>query len=196
MHKPLNKITASSFVATAGAALLLSIASPDGAAAQGSAEASAAGGVQAEALLIAATGQDEILAALQAQGFTVTEVGRTLLGRIRIEATSELGVRELIVHRGTGEILRDVLFAGSARAGAAASAEARSTASDATGATGARTNASVGGSSSGSSTAGGGSTTSGGASASVDIGGGASIGGGSVSVGGSSSAGGSISLGN
>lgn len=192
MHKPLKKITTPSFIATLGAALLLSVASPDGAAAQGSAETSAAGGVRAEALLIAATGRDEIVAALQAQGFTVTEIGSTLLGRIRIEAASELGVREVIVHRGTGEILRDVLWAGSARAGAAASVEGRSTASNATAGTGARTSASTGGSS----TAGGGSTTSGGASASVDIGGGASVGGGSVSVGGSSSTIGGISLGN
>ena len=78
---------------------------------------------------IAAKGEAEIIAALEAQGFAVVETGRTLLGRIRITAEGAAGTREVILHQRTGEVLRDVVFrrpeaeaAAAARAGLRAGA--------------------------------------------------------------------------
>jgi hypothetical protein len=51
--------------------------------------------------------QDSIIAQLQAQGFTQIEVSRTLLGRVRVKATSATLERELVFNPNTGEILRD-----------------------------------------------------------------------------------------
>lgn len=50
---------------------------------------------------------DQIIAQLEAQGFTAFDVSRTLLGRSRIVATSGDQQREIIVNPRTGEILRD-----------------------------------------------------------------------------------------
>ncbi|SLN42754.1 hypothetical protein TRL7639_02207 [Falsiruegeria litorea R37] len=47
---------------------------------------------------------------LQTEGYTVTEVSRTWLGRILITATTEGHLREIVLNRTTGEILRDRLF--------------------------------------------------------------------------------------
>lgn len=45
---------------------------------------------------------------LEAQGFVVVDVERTLLGRYKIEALSADGVqRELVISANTGEVLRD-----------------------------------------------------------------------------------------
>ncbi|NNK67662.1 MAG: hypothetical protein HKO95_13110, partial [Rhodobacteraceae bacterium] len=47
-------------------------------------------------------GAEEVARTLRAEGYKITEVGRTLLGRIRIEATNGKNVREVIVSRSTG----------------------------------------------------------------------------------------------
>lgn len=51
--------------------------------------------------------QELIVEQLIEQGFSEITVGRTLLGRIRIVATSAEFRREIIIHPRTGEILRD-----------------------------------------------------------------------------------------
>ncbi len=58
-------------------------------------------------LAAAETVEEQIIRQLQAQGFNRIEVQRTLLGRVRIDATSSTLERELIFNPGTGEILRD-----------------------------------------------------------------------------------------
>lgn len=75
-----------------------------------SATAKAEAGAGGMIVRIAARGEAEIIAALEAQGFAVVETGRTLLGRIRITAEGEAGTREVILHQRTGEVLRDVIF--------------------------------------------------------------------------------------
>ncbi len=55
----------------------------------------------------AETVQDSILSQLRDQGFTRIEVSRTLLGRTRLEATSDRLEREMVFNPQTGEILRD-----------------------------------------------------------------------------------------
>lgn len=51
---------------------------------------------------------DDFRSALSQQGYSQVEVIRTLLGRTRIVATNEQGVRELVINPRTGEVLRDV----------------------------------------------------------------------------------------
>lgn len=51
--------------------------------------------------------QDAIVNQLKAQGFTNIHIGRTLLGRVRIDATSDKQSREIVFNPRTGEILRD-----------------------------------------------------------------------------------------
>lgn len=51
--------------------------------------------------------QDQIVSQLHDQGFTKIEVSRTLLGRVRLHATSDQLERELVFNPTTGEILRD-----------------------------------------------------------------------------------------
>ena len=55
----------------------------------------------------ATPGQDIVISSLQAQGFEVTLVHWTLLGRIRIIAVSADIRREIVINPTTGEILRD-----------------------------------------------------------------------------------------
>ncbi|MDC0738734.1 hypothetical protein N6L24_10620 [Cognatishimia sp. SS12] len=54
-----------------------------------------------------ATTLEALLAELEAQGYHEIEISRTWLGRIRIEAESATHERELILDRGSLEILRD-----------------------------------------------------------------------------------------
>ena len=56
---------------------------------------------------VATPGQDMVTASLQAQGFEVTLVHWTWLGRIRIIAVSADVRREIVINPTTGEILRD-----------------------------------------------------------------------------------------
>jgi hypothetical protein len=51
--------------------------------------------------------EDSIVSQLRNQGFRDIDVSRTLLGRSRIVGQSDDLVREIIVNRTTGEILRD-----------------------------------------------------------------------------------------
>lgn len=51
-----------------------------------------------------------VMSRLQTEGYAVTEVSRTWLGRILITATTEGHLREIVLNRTTGEILRDRLF--------------------------------------------------------------------------------------
>ncbi len=51
---------------------------------------------------------DRILRDLQREGFTQINISRTLLGRTRIVASGPDGTREIVVHPGTGEVLRDI----------------------------------------------------------------------------------------
>jgi len=51
---------------------------------------------------------DRILRDLQREGFTQITISRTLLGRTRIVASGPGGAREIVVHPGTGEVLRDI----------------------------------------------------------------------------------------
>ena len=55
----------------------------------------------------ASPGQDLVTAALREQGFEVTLVHWTWLGRIRIIAVSDDIRREIVINPNTGEILRD-----------------------------------------------------------------------------------------
>lgn len=55
----------------------------------------------------ATPGQDIVTASLQAQGFEVTLVHWTWLGRIRIIAVSADIRREIVINPNSGEILRD-----------------------------------------------------------------------------------------
>lgn len=50
---------------------------------------------------------DSAVSQLRKQGYNDIQVQRTLLGRIRITATSETYTRELVIHPITGEIMRD-----------------------------------------------------------------------------------------
>ena len=51
-----------------------------------------------------------VVSRLQTEGYAVTEVSRTWLGRILITATTEGHLREIVLNRTTGEVLRDRLF--------------------------------------------------------------------------------------
>lgn len=51
---------------------------------------------------------DDLVEVLRDQGFRQIEVERTLLGRVRIVASSSRGTRELVINARTGEVLRDV----------------------------------------------------------------------------------------
>lgn len=59
-------------------------------------------------MALAASYSDQIVAQLMDQGFRNITVSRTLLGRIRIRAQSDVGWREIILNPNTGEILRDL----------------------------------------------------------------------------------------
>ena len=51
--------------------------------------------------------QDQLTAALTAQGYEIVLVGHTWLGRLRIVAESDDLRREIVVNPHTGEVLRD-----------------------------------------------------------------------------------------
>lgn len=63
--------------------------------------------VLAAPMALAQTAQEQVATQLQAQGWSVTRVGRTLLFRVRIEAVRGGQLREVILNPRTGEILRD-----------------------------------------------------------------------------------------
>jgi hypothetical protein len=59
-------------------------------------------------MAIAQSPADSVVEQLRAQGYVEVEVSRTLLWRIRVVAQApDGGWREIVLNRGTGEILRD-----------------------------------------------------------------------------------------
>jgi len=50
----------------------------------------------------------ELVSELRSQGFTTIDVSRTMLGRVRIDASGGSGMREIVVNPNSGEILRDL----------------------------------------------------------------------------------------
>lgn len=54
---------------------------------------------------------DRVIAQLQSEGYEVTEVRRSWLGRIVITALDGTDLREVVLNRSSGEILRDRVFA-------------------------------------------------------------------------------------
>lgn len=69
------------------------------------------GGMAAAGMAEARDRSDDIVRELKRNGYRVTEVGRTFLGRVRILVTRDGGRREIIVNPVTGEILRDLWIA-------------------------------------------------------------------------------------
>lgn len=53
---------------------------------------------------------DGVIARIQSEGYTVTEVRRSWLGRIVITADNPQGQREIVLNRTSGEVLRDQRF--------------------------------------------------------------------------------------
>ena len=51
-----------------------------------------------------------VVTRLEAEGFTVSEIKRTLLGRILIVSRNRNSLREVVLNRHTGEVLRDRRF--------------------------------------------------------------------------------------
>jgi uncharacterized membrane protein YgcG len=54
--------------------------------------------------------QPSVAAQLAEQGYEVVETGRTLLGRVRIVAERDGQIREVVVSRSTGEVMRDAML--------------------------------------------------------------------------------------
>lgn len=54
---------------------------------------------------------DPVVALIEAQGYEVIEVRQTWLGRVLITARNNAYLREIVLNRTTGQILRDQLFA-------------------------------------------------------------------------------------
>jgi hypothetical protein len=53
-----------------------------------------------------------IVARLEGEGYVVSEIRRTLLGRTLIVSRKDTVLREVVLNRFTGEIMRDRLFGG------------------------------------------------------------------------------------
>ncbi len=64
-------------------------------------------GVPAVAVAAASPHVDRILAHLEAEGYRIVSVGRTLLGRTRIVAENGALLREIVLNPRSGEVLRD-----------------------------------------------------------------------------------------
>lgn len=58
-------------------------------------------------LMAQARTETQVIAALELQGYAVSDTRRSLLGRIIITAENEAHVREVVMSRATGEILSD-----------------------------------------------------------------------------------------
>lgn len=59
---------------------------------------------------LAQTVVDRVVAMLQRAGYGNIEVGRTLLGRVRITGRRDDRTREIVLNPRSGEILRDIVF--------------------------------------------------------------------------------------
>lgn len=62
--------------------------------------------------------EDQVIADLKGDGFTVIESGTTLLGRIRITAAGPEGTREVVLNPRNGKVLRDIIIEEKPRAAA------------------------------------------------------------------------------
>ncbi|MFN3663398.1 hypothetical protein [Yoonia sp.] len=51
---------------------------------------------------------DDVIVQLESAGFSIDDIGRTFLGRIRITASNQTMIREIVMSRATGEIMSDV----------------------------------------------------------------------------------------
>ncbi len=51
----------------------------------------------------------DVIVQLEANGYTLDSVEKTLLGRMKITAHNRVHVRELVVSRSTGEVMRDTV---------------------------------------------------------------------------------------
>jgi hypothetical protein len=70
--------------------------------------ASATSGATASGeLLVAQQNYLDVMANLEAAGYTILETKRTLLGRVKITARNSAHLREVVVSRSTGEVKRD-----------------------------------------------------------------------------------------
>lgn len=61
-------------------------------------------------VLAQAVTEDQLIAALEQQGFTVIEAGTTFLGRLRITAEGPEGTREVVLNPRNGKVLRDIIL--------------------------------------------------------------------------------------
>jgi len=52
----------------------------------------------------------EVITRIEANGYTVTDVRRSWLGRTVITATNENGLREIVLNRTSGAVMRDQKF--------------------------------------------------------------------------------------
>ena len=52
----------------------------------------------------------DVIAQLEASGYTLDKVEKTFLGRMKITARNRAHVRELVVSRSTGEVMRDAII--------------------------------------------------------------------------------------
>lgn len=75
--------------------------------------------------------EEDVVAYLRQQGYDIVTITTTMLGRSKITATNEDGVREIVLNPRTGEILRDLWIAAAVNAsGNGASGASRSTFDD------------------------------------------------------------------
>lgn len=88
-------------IALAASSFLIAPAQAQTANAQGQAHA------QTGFELAQARSANDVIVQLRDAGFTINAVTRTFLGRVRIEASNDTTVREVVVSRSTGEILSD-----------------------------------------------------------------------------------------
>ncbi|WP_322889772.1 MULTISPECIES: hypothetical protein [unclassified Yoonia] len=51
---------------------------------------------------------DDLLIQLQSAGFSIDDISRTFLGRIRVVASNDTTIREVVMSRTTGEIFSDI----------------------------------------------------------------------------------------
>lgn len=58
---------------------------------------------------------DDVIARIEQEGYTVVDVRRSWLGRIVITASDQDDLREIVLNRTSGEVLRDQRFPGEAR---------------------------------------------------------------------------------
>lgn len=66
--------------------------------------------VQAQDTAAAGDRSAPVIARIESEGFTISSVRRTLLGRTLIVSQNGMALREVVLNRFTGEILRDRQF--------------------------------------------------------------------------------------